>query len=81
MTNVRWTYDDRMLLSTGGLDTAVLIWDRLVVSEVDEPGESSSRPLCIVSQGIRHHSSVHRFSLFVFQHSLRFGGGRFLLIF
>ena len=38
MTNVRWTYDDRVLVSTGGLDTAVLIWDRLVVSEVDEPG-------------------------------------------
>lgn len=28
-----------MLVSTGGLDTAVLIWDRLVVSEVDEPGQ------------------------------------------
>ena len=40
MTNVRWTYDDRVLVSTGGLDTAILVWDRLVVSEVDEPGET-----------------------------------------
>ena len=40
MTNVRWTCDDRVLVSTGGLDTAVLIWDRLVVSEVDEPGKN-----------------------------------------
>ena len=40
MTNVRWTCDDRLLVSTGDLDTAVLIWDRLVVSEVDEPGKN-----------------------------------------
>lgn len=41
VTNVRWNYDDRVLVSTGGLDTAVLVWDRLVVSEVDEPGENT----------------------------------------
>ena len=39
MTNVRWTCDDRMLVSTGGLDTSVLIWDRLSVPEIDEPGK------------------------------------------
>ena len=26
MTNVRWTYDDSRLISTGGADTAVLVW-------------------------------------------------------
>ncbi|KAL9957503.1 hypothetical protein ACROYT_G039141 [Oculina patagonica] len=41
VTNVRWTCEDRVLVSTGGLDTAVLIWDRLVVSEVDEPDKAT----------------------------------------
>ena len=33
-----------MLVTTGGLDTAVLIWDRLVVSQIDEPGSNPLQP-------------------------------------
>lgn len=47
VTNVRWTYDDRVLVSTGGLDTAILVWDRLVVSEVDEPDKAAEEKVLV----------------------------------
>lgn len=47
VTNVRWTCDDRMLVSTGGLDTSVLIWDRLSVSEIDEPDKTPEQKVFI----------------------------------
>lgn len=28
VTNVRWTNDDKMLVTTGGMDTSVLVWER-----------------------------------------------------
>ena len=29
MTNVRWTPDDKTLLSTGGMDATLLVWERI----------------------------------------------------
>lgn len=36
-----------MLVSTGGLDTSVLIWDRLSVPEIDEPGKKQFMQRCL----------------------------------
>ncbi|XP_048575751.1 echinoderm microtubule-associated protein-like 6 [Nematostella vectensis] len=35
VTNVRWSHDDRVLVSTGGLDTSVLIWERVKAEDDD----------------------------------------------
>ena len=33
VTNVRWTHDGRKLVSTGGADTAVMVWARQSAQE------------------------------------------------
>ena len=38
VTNVRWTHDDKMLITTGGMDTSILVWERRRV-ERGEAGE------------------------------------------
>ena len=38
VTNVRWTSDDKVLVTTGGMDTSVLVWERRRV-ERGETGE------------------------------------------
>ena len=41
MTNVRWTQDGRKLVSTGGADTAVMVWARQSAQEKGQvQGES-----------------------------------------
>ena len=36
VTNVRWTNGDRKLVSTGGGDTSVMVWNHLGVNEKDD---------------------------------------------
>ncbi|XP_065069605.1 echinoderm microtubule-associated protein-like 6 [Rhopilema esculentum] len=36
VTNVRWTNDDKFLLSTGGMDASLLVWERIEIGPEDD---------------------------------------------
>ena len=38
MTNVRWTNDDGHLLSTGGMDASLLLWERVPAGQDYQEG-------------------------------------------
>lgn len=40
MTNVRWSHDDRKLISVGGADTSIMVWSRDGAGEGNACGDS-----------------------------------------
>ena len=41
VTNVRWTCDDKFLLSTGGMDATLLLWERVPAGQDFQEGKFS----------------------------------------
>lgn len=44
VTNVRWSFDNKYLMSTGGADTAVVVWEN--TAELSDKAPASASGMC-----------------------------------
>eukprot|EP00794_Sanderia_malayensis_P008064 gene8064-8927_t len=55
VTNVRWTSDDKTVLSTGGMDASLLVWERVPIDvNDDEPDGAKIQPRFLPSGTIKN---------------------------